>query len=103
MNTAVIRYTPIAGKMIAKVAVCGGAGSFLVQDALSAGADILISADFKYHQFFDGEGEMVIADIGHFESEQFTIDLLADLLKQKLPTFAILKTGINTNPITYLT
>lgn len=103
MNTAVIRYTPVEGKMVSKVAVCGGSGSFLLNDAISARADIFITGDFKYHQFFDGEGKIVIADIGHFESEQFTIDLLYDNLKQIFPTFAIRKTGINTNPITYLT
>ncbi|HET6991960.1 MAG TPA: Nif3-like dinuclear metal center hexameric protein [Bacteroidia bacterium] len=103
MNTAIIRYTPVEGKMVSKVAVCGGSGSFLLKDAISAGADVFVSADFKYHQFFDGEGKIVIADIGHFESEQFTIDLLNDNLKQKFPTFAIRKTGINTNPITYFT
>lgn len=103
MKTDVIRYTPIAGKTVSRVAVCGGAGSFLLKDAISQGADIFVSGDFKYHQFFDGEGRIVIADIGHFESEQFTIELLSDFLKQKFPTFAIRQTGLNTNPITYLT
>jgi dinuclear metal center YbgI/SA1388 family protein len=103
MKTAVIRYTPIEGKIVSRVAVCGGAGSFLLKDAISAGADVFVSGDFKYHQFFDGEGKIVIADIGHFESEQFTIDLLSDFLKQKFPTFAIRQTGLITNPITYLT
>jgi dinuclear metal center YbgI/SA1388 family protein len=103
MKASVIRYTPVEGKMVSKVAVCGGSGSFLLKDAVSAGADVFVTADFKYHQFFDGEGKIVIADIGHFESEQFTIDLLYDILKQKFPTFAIRKTGINSNPITYLT
>ncbi|MCX6311888.1 MAG: Nif3-like dinuclear metal center hexameric protein [Bacteroidetes bacterium] len=103
MNTDVIRYTPIEGKVVSKVAVCGGSGSFLLKDAISAEADVFVSGDFKYHQFFDTEGKIVVADIGHFESEQFTIDLLYDILKQKFPTFAIRKTGINTNPITYLT
>ncbi len=103
MKTDVIRFTNLEGKSIQKVAVCGGSGSFLLQNAISAHADVFVTADFKYHQFFDSEGKIVIADIGHFESEQFTIDLLYDNLKQKFPTFAIRKTGINTNPITYLT
>jgi dinuclear metal center YbgI/SA1388 family protein len=103
MQADVVRYTAIKGKMVKKVAVCGGSGSFLLQNAISAGADVFVSADFKYHQFFDADGKIVIADIGHFESEQFTIDLLYDNLKQKFPTFAIRKTGVNTNPITYLT
>ena len=103
MKADVIRFTQIEGKTVKKVAICGGSGSFLLQNAISAGADVFVSADFKYHQFFDSDGKIVIADIGHFESEQFTIDLLYDNLKQKFPTFAIRKTGINTNPITYLT
>jgi dinuclear metal center YbgI/SA1388 family protein len=103
MKADVVRYTAIDGKMISKVAVCGGSGSFLLKDAMAAGADIFITADFKYHQFFDSEGKIVIADIGHFETEQFTIELLSDNLKQKFPTFAIRQTGLNTNPITYLT
>jgi dinuclear metal center YbgI/SA1388 family protein len=103
MQADVIRYTALEGKMVKKVAICGGSGSFLLQNAISAGADVFVSADFKYHQFFDADGKIVIADIGHFESEQFTIDLLYDNLKQKFPTFAIRKTGVNTNPITYLT
>ncbi|CAN5166299.1 Nif3-like dinuclear metal center hexameric protein [soil metagenome] len=103
MKTDVIRFTQIPGKKVKKVAICGGSGSFLLQNAINSGADVFVTADFKYHQFFDGEGKIVIADIGHFESEQFTIDLLYDNLKQKFPTFAILKTGISTNPITYFT
>lgn len=103
MQAQVVRYTPIPGKLVQKVAVCGGSGSFLLRDAMAAGADVFVTADFKYHQFFDGEGRIVIADIGHFETEHFTIELLSDLLKQKFPTFAVRQTGVNTNPITYLT
>jgi len=96
-----IRHTPLTGRMIRKVALCGGAGSFLIKKALSAGADIYITADVKYHEFFDAEGRMIIADIGHYESEQFTIDLFHDLIAKKFPTFAVLKTSINTNPVRY--
>lgn len=103
LNAAVIRHTPLLGKLVSKVAVCGGSGSFLLGDAISAGADVFVSSDFKYHQFFDADGKIVFADVGHFESEQFTIDLLYDILTQKFPTFAIRKTDINSNPITYLT
>ncbi|HTF06443.1 MAG TPA: Nif3-like dinuclear metal center hexameric protein [Bacteroidia bacterium] len=101
MNTPVIRYTPVPGKKIVKVAVCGGSGSFLLAEAMRKGADAFVTADFKYHQFFDGEGKILVADIGHFESEQFTIDLLVDQLKGIITTFAVRKTEINTNPITY--
>jgi hypothetical protein len=97
----VIRHTPLRGKTIKKVAICGGAGSFLIKKALAAGADAFVTADVKYHEFFDAEGRMVIADIGHFESERFTIDLLAEVLQQKFPTFAVLKTGVETNPVKY--
>jgi putative NIF3 family GTP cyclohydrolase 1 type 2 len=86
---------------VKKVAVCGGAGSFLVGSAIANGADIYITADMKYHEFFDANGRMVIADIGHYESEQFTIDLLAEILAQKFPTFAVLKTQVETNPVRY--
>ena len=73
----------------------------MISSALAAGADLYITADMKYHEFFDADGRMVIADIGHFESEQFTTDLLAERLLQKFPTFAVLKTGVKTNPVNY--
>ena len=99
----VIRHTSLRGKPIKKVAVCGGAGSFLIRKAVFSGADIYISSDIKYHEFFDAEGKMVVADIGHYESEQFTVGLLRGLLAEKFPTFAVLKTGVNTNPVEYFT
>lgn len=100
-GTPVIRHTVMMGRPVKKVAICGGAGSFLITKALTAGADIYITADMKYHEFFDANGRMVIADIGHYESEQFTIDLLQEKLEQKFPTFAVLKTGVRTNPVHY--
>jgi dinuclear metal center YbgI/SA1388 family protein len=100
---SVIRHTPLRNKGVKRVAVCGGAGAFLIKSALSKGADVYVSADIKYHEFFDAEGRMVIADIGHYESEQFTVDLLHDLLVEKFPTFAVLKTSVNTNPVRYFT
>ncbi len=96
-----IRHTPLTGKMVKKLAVCGGAGSFLIGAAIGAGADMYVTADVKYHEFFDANNCLVIADIGHFESEQFTIDLLFDLLSEKFPNFAVLKTGVKTNPVQY--
>jgi dinuclear metal center YbgI/SA1388 family protein len=93
-----IRHTSFLGKPIKKVAVCGGAGSFLTRKAIQSGADIFITSDVKYHEFFDAEGKIVLADIGHYESEQFTVELIYELLAEKFPTFAILKTGVNTNP-----
>lgn len=97
----VIRHTVFPGKPVQKVAVCGGAGSFLISRALAANADVFVSSDIKYHEFFEGNGRMLICDIGHYESEQFTIDLLAQLLQQKFPNFAVLKTGVITNPLHY--
>lgn len=97
-----IRYTNLIKPTIQRVAWCGGAGSFLLENAKRAGADVYITGDFKYHQFFDADNELVIADIGHFESEQFTIELIADFLHQNFSTFAIRLTEVNTNPIGYL-
>jgi dinuclear metal center YbgI/SA1388 family protein len=97
----VIRHTALRGQLVKRVAVCGGAGSFLMKSALQQKADLFITADVKYHEFFDVEGRMVLADIGHYESEQFTVELLYDLLVEKIPNFAVLKTGLNTNPVRY--
>lgn len=96
-----LRHTSLLGKSIQKIALCGGAGSFLTKTAIAAGADAYITGDVKYHEFFDADGRLVLADIGHYESEQFTIDLLFDVLQEKFPTFAVLKTGVNTNPVHY--
>ena len=100
-KATVIKHTALLEKTCKTIAVCGGAGSFLIDNAKAAGADVYITSDVKYHEFFDADGKILLADIGHFESEQFTIDLLFDLLSDKFPTFALLKTGINTNPVQY--
>ncbi len=102
MKTGSIRYTALRGKKIKKVAICGGSGSFLLGDAIRNDADILVTSDFKYHQFFDAENRIVIADIGHYESEQFTMELFYDILTKKFSTFAFHLSKINTNPIKYL-
>jgi putative NIF3 family GTP cyclohydrolase 1 type 2 len=81
--------------------VCGGSGRFLVDAAKRAGADVLITSDFKYHDFFDADGKILILDIGHFESEQFTMSLLSDWITKKFNTFAVRITEINTNPVNY--
>lgn len=101
MKTDCIRHTDIINKEIKKIAICGGSGSFLLKDAIGAGADIFITGDFKYHQFFDAEGKIIIADIGHYESEQFTVELFEELLKEKFPNFAILLSNLSTNPVKY--
>jgi dinuclear metal center YbgI/SA1388 family protein len=102
MQADVVRHTVFTGKNVKKVAVCGGSGSFLLKDAIRAGADVFVTADFKYHEFFDAEGKLVIADIGHFETEQFTQELLAEIISKKFPNFAIRLTKINTNPVKYI-
>lgn len=100
MKTAIVRHTLPAGP-ITTVALCGGSGSFLLPEAIRQCADAFVSADFKYHQFFDADGRILVADIGHFESEQFTIDLLGGYIREKFPNFAIRLTESNTNPIYY--
>ncbi|HEY2648969.1 MAG TPA: Nif3-like dinuclear metal center hexameric protein [Puia sp.] len=100
-NIPVIRHSPLTGQPVTRVALCGGSGSFLISSALQRGAGFFISADIKYHDFFEGEKEMVIADIGHYESEQFTIGLLYQVILEKFPNFAVLKSGIVTNPVNY--
>lgn len=102
LNSDCIRYTELRQKPVKKIAVCGGAGSFLLKNAIQAQADVFITADFKYHQFFDADGKILIADVGHFESEQFTKELFYELLMRKFSNFAVHLTKVNTNPIKYL-
>lgn len=98
---SVVKHTALMGKKIKKISVCGGAGSFLIKNAINSGSDIYITSDIKYHEFFDAGGQIIIADIGHYESEQFTIELLCNILQEKFPNFAVLKTTVNTNPVQY--
>jgi dinuclear metal center YbgI/SA1388 family protein len=100
-NLSVIKHTAFLEKKVKKIAVCGGAGIFLLPAAIAAGAQVYVTSDIKYHDFFDADGRILLADIGHYESEQFTIDLLTDFLQQKFPNFAVLKTEMNTNPVKY--
>ena len=100
-NLQVIKHTALLNKPIKKIALCGGAGSFLIKNAIAQKADIYITSDIKYHEFFDAENKIIVADIGHWESEQFTVELLEEVIKAKFPTFAVLKSGVKTNPIEY--
>lgn len=102
MQLKALRYTPNDVLKVKRVAVCGGSGSFLLKSAKAARADIFITSDFKYHEFFDAENDIVIADIGHYESERFTIDLIGSFIREKFSTFATHLTGVNTNPIDYI-
>lgn len=101
MKCQSIRHTKLIGQAITRVAICGGSGSFLLNDAIRSGAQVFVSADFKYHEFFDSDGKIMIADIGHYESEQYTGELLTEVLTQKFTTFASLFSKIVTNPISY--
>ena len=101
MHAHVIRHTTLLGKNVKRVAVCGGAGGFLLKQAIAAGADVFVTADYKYHEFFDADSNIIIADIGHYESEVFTKELLKDVLMKKFPTFAINFSNTVTNPISY--
>ena len=102
LRTGCIRHTALLDKPVRQVAVCGGSGSFLLSAAQGAKADVFITADFKYHEFFDADGRILIADVGHYESEQFTIELLYDIIREKFPTFALHCTNLNTNPVFYV-
>lgn len=97
----VVRHSKFLNKTIKRVAVCGGSGSFLINHAKAAGADIFITGDVKYHEFFEAEDQIIITDIGHYESEQFTKDLIYSILIEKIPNFALQISGQNTNPINY--
>ena len=101
MQTDCIRHSQITDKSIKKVAVLGGSGSFAIQAAKAAGADAFVSADLKYHDFFTAENTILLADIGHYESEQFTKNLLVAYLSKKITNFAVVLSNINTNPVKY--
>jgi dinuclear metal center YbgI/SA1388 family protein len=102
LQTDCIRHTNLIGNQVKYIAICGGSGSFLLPNAIQQGAQILVTADFKYHQFFDADDKIIIADVGHYESEQFTKELIHEILIKKFTTFAIHLSKINTNPINYL-
>jgi dinuclear metal center YbgI/SA1388 family protein len=97
----VIKHTSLTNKNIKKVALCGGSGSFLLKNAINSKSDIYISSDFKYHEFFDAENQILVADIGHYESEQFTPEIFYEIISNKFPTFASYLTETNTNPVNY--
>lgn len=101
MNAKVVRHSNLLNKSVKKVAVLGGSGSFAIGSAKAAGADVFITADLKYHQFYEAENQILLADIGHFETEQFTKNLLVDYLTKKIPNFAIHLSESITNPINY--
>ena len=101
MHAGVIKHTTFTGKTVKKVAICGGSGSFLLKNAIQSGADAFVTADVRYHDFFDAEGKLLYADIGHFESEQFTSEIFFELLSEKFPNIAVILSGTKTNPVHY--
>lgn len=102
LQVSCVKYTGLRDQPVKTVALCGGAGGFLLGNAIAAGAQVFITADYKYHEFFDADGKIIIADVGHYESEQFTIDLLATIIREKFGNFAVHLTEVNTNPVNYL-
>jgi putative NIF3 family GTP cyclohydrolase 1 type 2 len=96
-----IKHSPFLGKKLQKIAICGGSGAFLTQKALEMGVDAFVTSDLKYHDYFDANDALLLVDIGHFESEQYTVELLVELLQPKFPTFAVLKSDTKTNPVGY--
>ena len=100
-KAGVIRHSGLLKKKIRKVAVCGGSGSQFLEQAINDGADIYITADIRYHQFFDADRKIIIADIGHYESEQFTTELFHELILKNFPKFAVHFSGVYTNPVNY--
>ncbi|MEM6865774.1 MAG: Nif3-like dinuclear metal center hexameric protein [Bacteroidota bacterium] len=102
MKIPVIRHSVLQSKKVQRIAVLGGSGGFAIAAAKKAKADIFLTSDLKYHQFFEAESDLILADIGHFESEQFTKDLLVDYLTEKIPNFAVALSESVTNPIKYL-
>ncbi|GAA4466421.1 Nif3-like dinuclear metal center hexameric protein [Nibrella saemangeumensis] len=101
MNLPLIRHTPFRDRPVRRVAVCGGAGGFLLNDAVRASADVFVTADYKYHEFFDADSRIIIADIGHYESEAFTKELIQEYLSKKFHTFAVILAETVTNPVRY--
>jgi len=100
-NVPTIRHTKLLYSFVKRIALCGGSGSFLLEDAIAQGADAFVSADFKYHRFFDAEDKILIADMGHYESEAVSKDFFYELLREKFHNFAVHLSEINTNPINY--
>lgn len=98
----IIKHSPIINNKIRTVALCGGSGAFLIKEAIKQKADIYISGDFKYHDFFMAENNIILADIGHYESEMYTKEIFYELITKKIPKFAVRFSSVNTNPVNYL-
>ena len=97
-----LRHNALCGRKIRKVALCGGAGGFLLDNAIKQGADAFLTGEMRYHDYFGHDGDLLIAEMGHYESEQYTMDIFEDMLRRHFPELKIEKTSLNTNPINYL-
>lgn len=97
-----IRHNMLCGRKIRRVALCGGAGGFLLPNAIEQGADAFLTGEVRYHDYFGHEGELLIAEMGHYESEQYTVEIFEEILRARLPELRTVKTSLNTNPINYL-
>ena len=97
-----MRHSQLCGRKIRRVALCGGAGGFLLTNAIAQGADVFLTGEMRYHDYFGHEGELLIAEMGHYESEQYTVEIFAEVLEKRFPELKIVKTSHNTNPINYL-
>lgn len=97
-----IRHNALCGRKVRRVALCGGAGGFLLSKAISLGADAFLTGEMRYHDYFGHEGDLLIAEMGHYESEQYTMDIFAEILSNQFPELKTVKTSLNTNPINYL-
>lgn len=102
LKVPLIKCSPLTGKKISKVAVCGGSGNFLIQEAIRSGAHAFVTGELKYHDYFLAEGRILLVEAGHYETEQFTKELLYQIVKEKFPTFALQISTISTNPVNYL-
>ena len=102
MQADCLKYTATIGDTVQRIALCGGTGIALLPDAIRQKADVFITADVKYHQFFDADQQITIADIGHYETEHFTTELLVDIISKKFPNFAVHAAQQKTNPVLYL-
>ena len=97
-----LRHNELTNKMIKTVALCGGSGSFLIPNAIGQGADVFVTGEIKYHEYFGHEGEILLAETGHYESEQYTKEIFYTIIRELFPDLAMQETRVNTNPIKYM-
>ena len=97
-----MKHSRMNGRLIRKVALCGGAGAFLLPKAIAAHADVFITGEVKYHDYFSYENDILIAEIGHYESEQYTKEILYSIIREMFPALEVSMTRVNTNPVKYL-